>query len=575
MASSARSRAPPSAHMLPTVRVSTAWSATPDVGTRMGDQEASVQQHVLPVVRINPVQGHVAFQPPRPVPCARRSVQDLLPVAGSTCTLPVVRPKGPLSASAHAPPSVVRHAAPVHALPVVRVEPARVSVGVPSHAAASAAAQLPLVRTVRQGEPRQAPIQVPVTSQPGLAAEVPRVRLLLAGASASDHTQCLPLQACGSTAEQNEPQLTRRKKRKSVGSDFKSQAELEGALKEREVDELVASMPDCVALNLLGGEVALQQVPSAERRLQLVKDAVALKAGTDGATLANARRAWEAYLSFAETQGLPNKGIPASAALVATFLREEGVRAAAGKGSQGGSTVGNSRRVGLLWLHQKLGFPLDVDNIVVLGVANPGKQRAHRRSDPASNRRKQAGSIPISAYCQFEVLASASTGSPTRFFARSMLAFSLMQSVRAVDALRTVEDADELEPGQVMSGWSYFSKDGEPMKTFAPAKGFLADLDWWPKHQSDVRAAGRPFPKWQQPWGSKGCVTKATPGPPLDAVMPKNHMVQSIKGCLMAPPLSMSEEQFAAGHHGALGPWFALGYAHRHRAEFSFRPVPA
>ena len=70
-------------------------------------------------------------------------------------------------------------------------------------------------------------------------------------------------------------------------------------------------------------------------------------------------------------------------------------------------------------------------------------------------------------------------------------------SVRAVDALRTVEDADEHEPDTVMSGWSYFSKDGEPMKTFAPARGFLGAFEWWPEHRDAVRRAGRAFPKWE------------------------------------------------------------------------------
>ena len=47
----------------------------------------------------------------------------------------------------------------------------------------------------------------------------------------------------------------------------------------------------------------------------------------------------------------------------------------------------------------------------------------------------------------------------------------------------------------VMSGWSYFSKDGEPMKTYAQARGFTGDYEWWPAHRDAVRAAGRAFPK--------------------------------------------------------------------------------
>jgi hypothetical protein len=380
-------------------------------------------------------------------------------------------------------------------------------------------------------------------------------------------------------AQQDGAQRTRRKKRKSIGTNFRTHADLEAALKHREVEELVAIMPESVAFELLGGATAARQVPSAADRLQLLQDAVALKAGSDGATLANARRAWEAYCAFADARALPDHGLPASAAVIASFLREEAKRAAEGKGSQGGTTVPNSRRVGLLWLQEKLKFPMDVDSIVVLGAANPGQQRAYRRADPASRQRKVSGSIPISAYCQFEVLANSSSSSPRRFFARSIIAFSFMQSVRAVDALRSIEDADELEPKSVMSGWSYFSKDGQPIRTFAPAQGFLGDLKWWPKHQQDVRSAGHVFPKWNQPWGSKGCVTKATNTAPLDAVMPKSHMVQSIKGCLMAAPLLMTEEQYvglgitAHSAHGSPSDMLTTLGPHSHFGQFTREDV--
>ena len=121
----------------------------------------------------------------------------------------------------------------------------------------------------------------------------------------------------------------------------------------------------------------------------------------------------------------------------------------------------NSRRVGLLWLQEKLGFQLQMDSIVVLAAANPSQIRAHRRADPVNRRRKQAGSMPIACYMQFETLASSPVSSPMRCFARSMCAFSLAMSVRAVDALRTVEDADEDDPISTMSGWSYGGGAGD------------------------------------------------------------------------------------------------------------------
>ena len=85
---------------------------------------------------------------------------------------------------------------------------------------------------------------------------------------------------------------TTRRKRARIGSDFASQAELEAAKRAREVDELVATLPEVVATSLLGGELAAQQVPCPQERVRVLKSAVAHKAGPDGGTLANAARAW-------------------------------------------------------------------------------------------------------------------------------------------------------------------------------------------------------------------------------------------------------------------------------------------
>ena len=365
---------------------------------------------------------------------------------------------------------------------------------------------------------------------------------------------------------------TRRRKRSSIGSKFETHAELERAKQAREVDELMALIPASVATALLGGKIAAEQLPDLEERKALIREAVALKAGPDGATLGNAVRAWSAYVAHAEVQKVQNQGLPGSAAFVASFLRSEAKRAAAGRGSQGGTSVPNSRRVGLLWLQEKLGFPLQVDNIVVLAAANPSQIRAHRRADPVNRRRKQAGSMPIACYLQFEHLANSPLPTPMRYFARSMCAFALAMSVRAVDALRTVEDADEDDSTSVMSGWTYFSKDGEPMRTFAPAAGFLGNYMWWPEHALEVRAA-RPFPMWDQPYGTGGRVTEAR-GAPMPFVMPKAHMVASIEACLKQAPLCLSDADFkslkltAHSEHGSPSDMLATIGPHSHFGAF-------
>ena len=412
---------------------------------------------------------------------------------------------------------------------------------------------------VRKSKPAPAVRKgTPAPAKAGMAAQRPRT----AHAAASAAVRSLP----------SKGSKTRRRKRASIGSNFESHEAMERAKQGREVDELMALMPPSVATALLGGKLAEEQLPDLEARDALIREAVALKAGPDGATLGNAVRAWSAYVAFAASENVPNQGLPGSAAFVASFLRSEAARAAAGRGSQGGTSVPNSRRVGLLWLQEKLGFQLPMDSIVVLAAANPSQIRAHRRADPVNRRRKQAGSLPIACYLQFETLASSPISSPMRHFARSMCAFSLAMSVRAVDALRTVAIDDEDDPALTMSGWSYFSKDGEPMRTFAPASGFLGAYTWWPEHAAAVRDS-RPFPKWEQPYGSGGRITEAR-GDPLPFVMPKSHMVASIEACLKQVPLKLSTAEFkslgltAHSEHGSPSDMLATMGPHSHFGAF-------
>jgi hypothetical protein len=346
--------------------------------------------------------------------------------------------------------------------------------------------------------------------------------------------------------------VTRRKKRLRIGNQFASMADLEAAKKARAVQELMLELPEFIANALLGGELAASQVPCAERRAALLRAAIAHKAGPDGGTLEGAVRAWHAFQEFVLENEVEDGGLPASAALIASFLVDSAEKA---QGSAGGTTVANNRRVGLLWLKTNLKFPFDVENPVVLGVANPGQLKQWRRQDPAARKRKTAGSLPIAFYCNFELIAASATDSPLRFFSRSLLAYSLFQSVRGIDALRTRPEPDESEPETVVSGWSYFSKDGEPLRTYAPASGFLGDFAWWPEHQRAVRKLGLAFPAFELPYGSKGSLTHAS-GAPLQFVLPKAHMVATIRAVAARAPLSLSESEWDSlnitchSHHG-------------------------
>ena len=305
---------------------------------------------------------------------------------------------------------------------------------------------------------------------------------------------------------------THRRSRASVGNQFASQAALERALRDREVDEFLDIMPEAVSAELLGGRHGFEQVNDPQVRARALRRAVELKAGTDGGSLQAAARAWRGFCSYVELKQLPNGGLPASPILIAAYLEWEASNAS---GSAGGSSVANSRRVGLLWLSEKLSFPLEVSSPVVLASANPAQIREWRREDPEGRQRKTAGSLPIGLYCHFEYLAKAKAPSPVREFARSMVAFSHMMSIRAKDMLRTVPCKDSLDHANVITGWSYVSKDGEPLQTFAPAEGFLGPFTWWKEHHKLVSKWGKPLVQYKIMYGGHNSILHAESDEPM------------------------------------------------------------
>ena len=342
---------------------------------------------------------------------------------------------------------------------------------------------------------------------------------------------------------------TARRGRASVGNEFASQAALERALRNREVDEFLGVLPESVAIELLGGSHGLEQVTDPHVRERALRRAVELKAGPDGGSLQAAARAWRGFCAYIEIQQLPNGGLPASSILVAAYLEWESANAS---GSAGGSSVANSRRVGLLWLAEKLAFPLAVASPVVMATANPAQIREWRRDDPEGRQRKTAGSLPIAYYCHFEHLAKAKQPSPVREFVRSMIVFSHMMSVRAKDTLRTVPCKDATDHANVITGWSYFSKDGDAMQTYAPAEGFLGPFTWWKEHHKLVSKWGKALVMYKIRYGGHNSILHAECDDPVKSpdgktpcVMPKEQMLASIKDVCAMPPLSLTPEQYA------------------------------
>ena len=393
----------------------------PSSRTSSGAQSSSTPRMVdvdLPIVRRDG-RSHVSVAP------AESAIsQPQLQHSSSrsaTRTISIVSEGVPVIRSAPRPAVVESRS--THGLPLVATSQSRSkSTPPPSAREGPPADVLPVVR-ISKMSPRRGKADGRKKKLEVVASQLP-VRSMDGGTTPAARVSDATLQSNEAPSS-----LTKRKKRKSIGSDFESHADLEAAKKQREVDELVELLPQAVTMHLLGGDVAVEQVPDAQERRRILTETVALRAGSDGATLANARRAWESFKAFTQERELPNDGLPASAALVASYLKSEGERAARGSGAQGGTTVANSRRVGLLWLKEKLRFPIEVDNIVALAAANPGQAREYRRADPASRKRKQSGSLPIQCYLQIETLASAKDESPMRFFARSLFAFSMLQSV--------------------------------------------------------------------------------------------------------------------------------------------------
>jgi len=93
------------------------------------------------------------------------------------------------------------------------------------------------------------------------------------------------------------------------------------------------------------------------------------------------------------------------------------------------------------------------------------------------------------------------------------------------------------------------------MRVYAPAEGFLGPLWWWPEHAKLVLAWGNAFPKWRVPWGGKGSILTVVDSEPLAApkgsaratlVMPKAHLIASLKAVACSTEHGFSEQEFKA-----------------------------
>ena len=106
-----------------------------------------------------------------------------------------------------------------------------------------------------------------------------------------------------------------------VKSTLKSQAVVERYKTTSAAEWPADILPKEDADQLLGGSLGASQIPDpAERTIALV-EALRSKAGSDGAALGKARRAFEKLSEFARERKMPNHGLSATAVFVFTFLR--------------------------------------------------------------------------------------------------------------------------------------------------------------------------------------------------------------------------------------------------------------
>ena len=314
---------------------------------------------------------------------------------------------------------------------------------------------------------------------------------------------------------------------------FESHADRRLFQRVRAVRLLLKALPAEVSALILGPR-ALVQVPDKEERFSLTVTALELKAGPEGENAKKGLRAWNLLAERVQKLGLPDGGLPAGEALVASIIRDESRRALARqKGSRGGDTVGSVIADGFRFLAESCRLPIEgVDSALVRAVAAP------TALIPAS--RRHAGSLPLVIQLQLEHLAMSPARSVCRSLARSFLISTFIHHIRMNDALNA---RIWLEGDVILGITSVRSKDGIPMELFAPSEGWLGPLSWVADHLESMPTSLHVWPDFICPRGlsmSPSAATGFTQG-----VMPKAKALPALRELCSLAPLRMSPEEFS------------------------------
>ena len=384
--------------------------------------------------------------------------------------------------------------------------------------------------------------------------------------------------------------LEHRKPQGKRAQDFASDAERADSQLDSEIACLVPLLPYQVIVAMIGGERGWRQVPTREARDALLTRMLKQRAGSEGDRLASVRGMLRDIRMYAvAVLGVPREkadeaSFPMSGAMsheIIAKAQKEAVER--GKGTKGGSTVGHHMRETIIFAAEKLLWPIEAPRVMLESAA----PKAHVAA------RTRAGTLPIAAKCQLEIIARGTEGmvtltdptdptdtvtmnildlneipEPAReavvLHARSLLAGGIDHSIRIGEGVRIDLWPDEHEPLEVMRGHAYMGKDGAPVDIYAPASGFMGEYAWYPEHLVQCHETGITFPAWEKPHGSKGAITRN--GGVKQAVARKEDIRRAFKDLLKMRPLSYTdaeiEEMNLQGHsgHASIPDWArALG----------------
>ena len=494
-----------------------------------------------------------------PVGCApRRSVE----VAKTQQVLPIVALSRPISVEAVPCPRPCATAFAV--APQQWHMPRWWSAADPAHADPAKAMPMAAQETGHQLPGAQS--FGPETGQLALLAQPSAAGRLLVAATERPGAAGGPPQPRSSHQIVQDIELAHRKKR-ARRPDFEDDKARTAFIVESEITALVPLLPWPVRSSMLGGPLGMIQVPKPEAQNLLIHRILKRRAGSDGANLGSARLALAVIRKYgaltwptASDEERDGMLFPMSATLAHELIHEENERAlAAAKGKQNGKTVGPRFRDSLIFMSEKLLWPIDVSRAALDGAAP--KPKSVGSAD-------KAGTLPIAVKAHLEAIACGLTPLDSLmplarkavvFYARTLLAANLDQSIRVGEGVRVELIPDEEDPDHVMRGTAWAGKDGAPLNLYAPAEGILGPYTWYREHLQATLEIGQVYPKWVKPKKSKGSLLLA--GELKSAVADKADIREAFKQILTLQPLQYTNEDTAAmsirGHsmHATFPDW--------------------